>query len=241
MVEIPLRSCTNVRDLGEYDTPRGTTRTHRFLRCGGTRILSRDDLEYFRAYGVTRVLDLRSVGESPKLTCRLSNQPWVTWRNIPLYEYDISAPTIIPTAGMDNYLVSSYLHMLTAQQVMRDIFGFFATASPSECVLFHCAAGMDRTGMLAMLLLGLANVPREQILADYCYSFAPREDVDAAIATGVAESASEFASFILQTRLDAIGTVYDTIVQTHGSVRDYLRSCGIEPRTLDTVRAHLCD
>lgn len=241
MVELHVRSCANVRDLGGYDTPEGTTVTHRFVRCGGTRALSRDDLGLLRSYGVARVLDLRGMGESPELTCRFSNQPWVVWRNIPLYDYDISAPTMVPAGGMDNYLVSSYMHMLTAGRVLRDIFGFFAEASPSECVLFHCAAGMDRTGMVAMLLLGLADVPREQIIADYCYSFGERADVDAAIACGSAGPTNEFASFILQTRMDAIGIVYDTIVRTHGSTRAFLGSCGIEGSVLDAVRAHLCD
>jgi len=34
-------------------------------------------------------------------------------------------------------------------------------------VLFHCAAGKDRTGVLAALLLSLLGVPEEAIVADY--------------------------------------------------------------------------
>ena len=35
------------------------------------------------------------------------------------------------------------------------------------CTLFHCRAGKDRTGVVAMLLLGLAGVSDEDIVADY--------------------------------------------------------------------------
>lgn len=35
------------------------------------------------------------------------------------------------------------------------------------CTLFHCRAGKDRTGVIAMLLLGLAGVSDEDIVADY--------------------------------------------------------------------------
>lgn len=241
MVELAIRSCANARDLGGYDTKDGHTRTHRFVRCGGTRALMRDDLEALRSYGITRVLDLRSIGESPELTCRFSHLPWVEWKNVPLFDYDISAPAMMPEGNVDNYLVTSYLHMLTATESLCEIFSFFAEAAPTDCILFHCAAGMDRTGIVAMLVLGLAGVAREQIIADYCYSFGTQEDVDAAIAAGAAPKGNEFYSFILQTRMDAIATVYDTIVQTHGSVRTFLLSCGISPDVLDAVCAHACN
>ncbi len=32
--------------------------------------------------------------------------------------------------------------------------------------VFHCAAGKDRTGLLAMLILGCLEVEHEQIVAD---------------------------------------------------------------------------
>ena len=34
-------------------------------------------------------------------------------------------------------------------------------------VLFHCAAGLDRTGVVSALLLRLLGVSREDVLADY--------------------------------------------------------------------------
>ena len=38
-------------------------------------------------------------------------------------------------------------------------------------VLFHCTAGKDRTGVLAMLLLKLADVDEETIINDYAASY----------------------------------------------------------------------
>lgn len=41
-----------------------------------------------------------------------------------------------------------------------------ATAGPG-CVVFHCAGGKDRTGLLALVLLTLAGATTEEIIADY--------------------------------------------------------------------------
>ena len=39
--------------------------------------------------------------------------------------------------------------------------------NPEKTILFHCAAGKDRTGMTAALLLMLAGAVKEDIITDY--------------------------------------------------------------------------
>lgn len=240
-----VHSIANLRDLGGYDSPFGAIRGHRCVRCGSTSSVTRMDLLKLRRWRVRRVLDLRSEMESPRATCPFSRQSWVKWCNVGFYDVDISAPTMVPKTDVNNYLVTSYLHMLAGDEAVRAVFSFMAAANVDECVLFHCAAGMDRTGMVAMLLLGLAEVPREQIIADYCYSFGPRRRVDALVRASVEHGLgarppqSAFESYILYTRLEAITIVYDTLVAHHGSVRAFLESCKVPATDLDAVRAHL--
>ena len=238
-----IRSCANIRDLGGFHTPHGTTLHRRAVRCGGTRALMEQDLEAFRAYGISRVLDLRGAGESPRLTCRFARQPWVRWLNVPLYDRDISAPSLLPCDGTGNYLVSSYLNMLSAPHELQRIMAFFAKARPDECVLFHCAAGMDRTGMVALLLLGLVDVSREDVVFDYALSFGSAEQVRAAMGPGAPHDAvvgeEVFTHSLLGMRIEAVSHVYDTVVQTHGSIRSFLGAAGISQGVLDAVRAHL--
>lgn len=243
-----VRSCANVRDLGGCDSPYGVTRAHRFVRCGSTSSITTIDLLRFRRWGVSRVLDLRSQMEFPRATCRFLGQRWVTWGNVPFYDVDISAPTMMPAHGEHNYLVTSYLHMLGVPAAVRAVFEFCADAEKKECVLFHCAAGMDRTGMVAMLLLGLVEVPREQILADYCYSFGDKDVVDAAVRAydvdapcPAKDPREDFSSYILYSRLEAISAVYDSVVANYGSVREYLEACDVSQRALESVRRHLLE
>ena len=236
-----LRSAYNVRELGGYVTREGQTQRHRFVRAGSTRSITEDDMALLAQWGVTRVADLRSMGESPQLSCRFAKRNDVLWENVPLYDYDLSAPTMQPVRNVGGYFVEGYLHMLASHHAIKRLFDFFAQATPSECVLFHCAAGMDRTGVVSMLLLGLADVPRRQIVADYAYSFGTVSEVDQALDCRGDAYPDELITTHLRNRVTIIGTVYDTVVAEHGSVRAYLASCGIAQEALDAIRAHLLE
>lgn len=241
--KLHLASCRNVRELGGYPTPCGSTQYHRFLRAGSTRSLITSDIQLLKDWGVARALDLRSTAESPRVTCTLSRQTGIAWKNVPLYDIDVSAPTMMPAHGAKSYLVSSYLQMLAVTKSIKRAFEFLAQAQRNECVLFHCAAGMDRTGVISLLLLGLCGVPKQQILADYAYSFGPTDAVNLAVEEAMARRlvvpASTEPGYLLAVRIQAIEITYDTIVQTHGSVRNYLASCDVGDQTLDAVSGHL--
>lgn len=226
----------NVRELGGYATPRGTTATHRFLRSGDTDMLSERDLAFFRQYGVRRVVDLRSTSETRIAPDDLASQSWVTYRNVPLYDFDMHDPTLDISERDGGYLASGYLTMLANRPAVQEIFSFFAEAAADECVLFHCAAGMDRTGVTAMLLLGLAGVDRQHIVADYVYSYGTPEEVNQAVFEG---KVPKGARNDLAGAIKTMSTVYDRLTSSYGSVRGYLTACGLSQQELEAVRAHL--
>lgn len=236
-VEYPMLDVgNNVRELGGYDTPGGPTQAHRFLRSGDTDMLSQRDIAFFKDYGVRRVLDLRSASECKVAPDDLAQQDWVTYRNVELFDFDLHDPAFDRGGEPRGYLASSYLTMLANHQAVREIFAFFAEARPNECVLYHCAAGMDRTGVTSMLLLGLAGVDRQHIVADYTYSYGTLSEVNDVVFEGKSAARSRND---LPEAIDTIGQVYDRLLAGYGSVRGYLVSCGVAPAALECVRAHL--
>src|SRR3546814_1714371 len=58
-----------------------------------------------------------------------------------------------------------YLDLLVhGGDAFAQAFTLVASGSPA---LFHCAAGKDRTGVVAAMVLGLVGVPHDEITADY--------------------------------------------------------------------------
>ncbi|MGN0287376.1 MAG: tyrosine-protein phosphatase [Atopobiaceae bacterium] len=235
-----LSSCENCRDLGGYPTPNGMTQFGRFLRSGNTGGISAGDLEQLRNMNLQRVVDLRSTSEVEEHPDALTYLRGIRYLNAPLHDTNLHDPQLAPVNSDDelmDFLANGYLKMLGNHRAIRRIFRFFSHAQKGSCVLFHCAAGMDRTGVVSMLLLGLAQVDRQVIVADYGYSFGPSADVQrvalGADTTGVDES--------LVTLCQLMGTVYDRVVQAYGSVEDYLLECGCSRPALERVRRHLVE
>lgn len=178
-VDIP--GGVNVRDLGGYQTPDGETACGRFLRSGNNDSLGPRGMAAYDQLGVRTVIDLRGRHEVRADPDPLACRPGVRYLHAALYSRDLSDPVLRPDDVREfSYgLTAGYLLMLSNKPRIREIFSCIAAAPADSCVLFHCAAGMDRTGIVALLLLGLAGVDRDHIIADYCYSFAPQAEVDA--------------------------------------------------------------
>ena len=238
VLDVP--SGDNYRDLGGYKTPWGETHYRRFVRAGSTERLTKADLERLEAYGISHVLDLRSSFEAPHMSDRFAHRAGIPWLNVPLFDYDLSDPNLVANqVPQGNYLIDGYVTMVSNHDAIRRIFEFFAQVPADGGVLFHCAAGMDRTGMVAMLLLGLADVPYKQIVADYLYSFAPIEEVNRVVFDGHEPRVIPGSWNPIPSRKEAIEYMLTGVQEGYGSVRAYLEACGITGVCLEAVRGML--
>lgn len=166
---LPLRGARNVRDLGGYPFvdergQHGVTASHVYLRSGALGGLKRGDIAYLEAYGLVRVIDMRSNFELSiwRDAFQTGRVPHIDYVHIPLMDQ-------LNSNGFQGLLPESMFH------VYRDIVDndadslrvLFDALDGGGCTLFHCRVGKDRTGVIAMLLLGLAGVGEEHIVADY--------------------------------------------------------------------------
>lgn len=165
---LPLLGASNVRDLGGYINKNGIMLNyHKFVRAAKLDKLSNDDKVYLYAYGIRANLDLRAGTEIKENPSALRNFRKINYHNVPLLD-NIHSDNL---AGIyPDTMAEMYIDLLkNSQSSFREIFKFFAS-NISECTIFNCTAGKDRTGVVAMILLQLADVPDEIIVQDYSLS-----------------------------------------------------------------------
>jgi len=159
----------NARDLGGYPTVDGAqTRWRSLLRSDDLAQLTAAGVQALGGYGVETVVDLRWSEEivlnpspigshAPQIryvhSSLLANTP-AQWREL--------------AQGCEKELWKCRV-LEQARPHLRDVLQVMAAASAGP-LLFHCVAGKDRTGLIAALLLALADVKPESIAADYAES-----------------------------------------------------------------------
>jgi protein-tyrosine phosphatase len=113
-------------------------------------------------YGIQAVLDLRSEQEIVRRPSPFEPPDYgPLYLNVPLVD-DAFADALANVPAMDD----RYRRMVDHRQ--ESIAAILQTiARVDGPLVFHCFAGKDRTGLVAALLLDLAQVDREAIGADY--------------------------------------------------------------------------
>jgi protein-tyrosine phosphatase len=168
----------NVRDLGGLNTSTGyKTRWGAVVRSDHPARLTTNGWSQLYAHGIRTIISLRTHGlvETDYLdtTSRLAD---IT--NIAIAIEDFTDSEFIKQ-WVDTGLWSTPLYYSDALKRWpeRHIAVIRAIAqAQSGGVLFHCKRGHDRTGIIALLLLGLAGVSPEDILADYALSVDPERE-----------------------------------------------------------------
>ena len=162
---VSFRYVFNVRDLGGLPTLDGrTVRRGLAFRADGVHRLGGDDLEAARALGLRTVIDLRTDNEVDRGRFPHEEYP-VAWHHLPVLRRIWSDDELVAGASAAEFLRDRYLDMLVhgGDSIARAV-ELVAAGGPA---LFHCAAGKDRTGVVAAVVLGLLDVSHDDIAADY--------------------------------------------------------------------------
>jgi protein-tyrosine phosphatase len=162
-------SLLNARDLGGYPTVDGAvTRRGSLLRADDLAQLSPDGIEAFTAHRIETVLDLRWPEE-------IAAAPSPVPRQLPGVRYvsvSLLADSPADWGALGGYCAKEQWKCTVLERLqprLQKALAVIAAAGPGP-LLFHCVAGKDRTGVIAALLLALADVVPQAIAADYAAS-----------------------------------------------------------------------
>lgn len=165
----------NFRDYGDYATAAGCrVAPGRLFRAGHQARASEADLERLGALGITTVVDLRRPSERRDQPSR--RPPGFSGVVIESAHDDggeaphmtfLRTADLTPDSGR-RFMRDTY-QRLPFEPSHLDLFSryFRALGETEGPVLIHCAAGKDRTGMLAALTHHLLGVHHDDMVSDY--------------------------------------------------------------------------
>ena len=238
---LPWDACYNARDLGGLPTKDGgTTRWRSIIRSDIPSRLTATGRQALLDYGVRTILDLRGQQEAANelsiYTTPSADAAEPTYLNLPLEAYYPQVSALITkaaTRGEVYCIILDHYPDLVATALLG-----IANARPGG-VLIHCHGGKDRTGTISALLLRLAEVPDELIVADYAESqlrLWPLIEKQLKEAGGEAKAdfwAKPTANpEMMQIMLDHLDAKY-------GGVQGYLQSAGVSEDEIARLRAKL--
>jgi protein-tyrosine phosphatase len=226
----------NVRDLGGYPTTDGAqTRWRSLLRADDLAQLNEQGVAALGDYGVGTILDLRWPEEAARLPSPVPAWlPQLRYQRISLLTHTEDEWRLRSRDAAKELWKCAVLEHVRSE--LRHVLGFIAQAPP-EPLLFHCVAGKDRTGLIAALLLALADATPAAIAQDYAMSeqnlregYLKRyADADPARILDALRCPEEGAHNMLR------------FLENAGGVRSYLAQIGLSPQEIARLRMRLRD
>lgn len=244
----------NFRDIGGLPTRNGHTRPQVMFRSEGPRNFAPAQLAALRDIGFRTIVDLRSAGERDAVPhdwhgpeCRLLG-------------LNVNADLrVFGNEGRERLLQGPEpaIAIATMAETYREIVGALVPHWPTMAeallagevpVLLNCTAGKDRTGVAIALLLELAGVARDAIMADYLRSaiFGENLERDGGVEPGFMASFGFMPSpgqvqALIGVRREYLEAAWDEIARGWSSVPHYFAAAGLDSAMQRRIAAVLAD
>jgi protein-tyrosine phosphatase len=238
---IPLEGAHNVRDLGGYPLRDGRVIAwRRLFRGDGLQGLTEADLAVLAPVRLATVIDLRRDEEvAARGSFPVDRHP-VELVRVPVMDTTWMEREIPDFSTADEpdvaFLCWAYEDMLLEGGPAFGAALSHLSGRNALPAIFHCAAGKDRTGVLAALLLSALGVDDDVVAADYgltAVAIERRRRWYEVNQPEVARSMADVPSMFFAARPEAMLLTLDHIRARHGSVTAYLAQFGVDDRTVE--------
>jgi protein-tyrosine phosphatase len=193
---LPIDGLVNARDLGGIRLRSGgTTPTGVLARCESADLITDAGWERLRDLGYRTVLDLRQPAERARDT--RPRPDWIHAAHVDLDGLDDHPGFWVHY--WDTGLVGTPLYYLPHLAELPERAGSALRTiahAPAGGVLFHCGAGRDRTGLVALLLLLAVGTEPDEIVDDYLETI--RRGPERAANTGEADEEPAIEAFLAE-------------------------------------------
>ncbi len=235
---VPLDGSFNFRDLGGYRTRDGrVTRWSTLFRSDTLHELTPGDVARLRSLGLTTILDLRTSRELER-TGRgpLGPEP-IAYHHLSVIQDGEGEAMAAPGLPGDD-LSERYLWYLEVGR--RSLAAALEVLSQSANLplVFHCAAGKDRTGVLAALILSILDVDGQTIVDDYLITQDRMELILGRHRSDpvLADRMDRIPASRFNVESDTMVRFLEELERRFGGARNWAVGAGLAPEDLDRMK-----
>ncbi|WP_322795934.1 tyrosine-protein phosphatase [Tepidiforma sp.] len=235
--ELRLEVAFNVRHLGGYRVADGRVTRDAVVRSASLHRLTERGVEQLREHEVLTIVDLRSDEERARDVTPEVERFGIRAVHAPVFQHDASPVGL--GQEFPGFARVYQLFLEIGATAYRTLFETVAEADGR--VLFHCAAGKDRTGVAAALFLDLAGVDEAAIVEDYSVTerlLAPLREQWLPQMRERGYDEAKAAVLLAAPPEDMAGTL-KYLRERYGSAEGYLREIGVSADAISAVRAKL--
>jgi len=266
---LPIEGVINFRDLGGYKTRDGySVCWGKVYRSAQLDRVTKRGIQDLANLQIKAVIDLRFGDETTRYPTKreaVPNAEIIAWQDT--FQADSVSqseaikrswraslesndPQKVREAMRVNYPKKLYSHQAIYQQMLIRL------ADDQTPLVFHCAAGKDRTGVAAALILSLLGVDDEQIVDDYMVTQQLSPLLLNTWNAGGATGAQDYKDFqsnlarypqeLIKPLFDAdeqyIRTLLDYVAENYGSFNSYAqRVLGVDSGLVIRLKASLLE
>jgi hypothetical protein len=243
---VALEGSFNFRDLGGYPARDGrTVRWGRLYRSDALHELTPADVAVLRRLGLRTVIDLRTERELARSGRGPLGPEGLAFHHLAVVQEEAASgrtpggatvgESIAAPAPSGDDLAERYLWYLeVGGGAIARALTLLGSADHYPLV-FHCAAGKDRTGVLAALVLDIVGVDRRAIVADYVIT---AERIQLILERwkaepGFAERMAKVPPSRFSVEAPTMEGFLDGVASRYGGARAWAIGAGVPEATLD--------
>jgi protein-tyrosine phosphatase len=230
-----FKSVTNFRDLGGYRTRSGkTVPWRRIFRSGEFARINPDDYRRLtEEIKLAAVVDLRSNFEVERQGTGLPAGSSIKYYNISFIAdggqtTDVEARRYKTFTNMGEFYLEIVKNKGFGGRIVQAL--EIIAEAKNHPLVFNCAIGKDRTGILAAMLLSTLGVAEKDIIEDYAlsdqYMDALRRDLESH--SNVPDDVKRLPDFFWRAAPESMTLLLTTLRRDYGSITDYLKTMGAD-------------
>lgn len=225
MRRIICKNVSNMRDIGGILTKLGhSIKEYRFIRSNLPVNIDKTEKEFLLNKKITTVIDLREPEDVRKNPNDLHSEGFFYYN--------------IPTKGSgfpesEEMIPLGYIEIIKDFESIRKILTRIAEAPTG--VLINCNAGKDRTGIIIMLLLLIADVDEKEIIEDYQISATYLHDE----IKKLHENYPDIPAFVGQSKKIYMRETLSLFKEKFIDIHNYLKLVALEDKYIKKIQVKL--